>query len=148
MAAIDYYAIELQIKSILGNYSGLAGVRINDPEILPAFDPSDGADGVFIYLENEECPDDLQRIRAGTSVDSYLTFSIWVFAWHSDSVTDASRLRNDLRGKVALALTGNRTINGTVITSWITGGRFNRLEDNGFWSGGELILRAHAQAVT
>ena len=147
MAAINYYEIELQIKAVLAAFAGLAGIRMADPEILPSFDPMSG-DSVFIYLENENCPDDLQRLRAGTSTDSYLTFSIWCFAWHMDSVSLASKARNDLRGQVALALMGNRTLNGTVITSWISGGRFNRLEDNGFWSGGELILTAHAQAVT
>lgn len=147
MAVIDFYNIEVQIKAILEAYSDLSGVRVSDPEILPSFDPM-GGDGIYIYLENESCPDNIQRIRAGRSTDSYLTFSLWVFAWHSDSVTLASKERNRIRGLVELALMGNRTLNGTVITSWLRGGRFNRLEDNGFWSGAEVILEAHAQAVT
>lgn len=146
MAVVDYYGIEQAIQSQIDAYAGVSDDTIIEIEKLPAFDPVDH-DWIGIYMDDRDAPANLQRIRAGSSIDYEVHLSIWVFAFHNDDVSLASKHRDDLLGQVELALIDDRTLGSTVQSSWISGGRFNRLEDNGFWSGAEIRLTARVQAT-
>lgn len=146
MARIDYYGIEQALKTQLQNDSDLSGKRV-EIERFPTFDPMDG-DAIYIYLENRQAPENIQRIRAGTSTDMDLFLSVWIFAFHADDNEKSAEFRDDLLGQVELAIMDDRTLGGTVDTCWINGGEFHHMEESGFWNGAEIQLQARAQAVT
>jgi hypothetical protein len=148
MSAIDYHGIGVEIKNVLEADSNFAAVTVAEPGIYPTFDPQGNKDSVYIYLESRTAADGIQRIRAGTSTDEIVTFVIWSFSWHADKISEAEKFRDQLVGRVELALMGNRTLNSKVKTSWLRGGKFYGAEESGFWSGAETILECHAQAVT
>lgn len=145
---VDYYGIETAIKDILEADAG------NDlPDNLKVFIESqiafndEGCPGVYIYLDRRDAPPQIQRIAAGTRTDMEVDLSLWCAEFH-DSVEDASRLRDDLIGKVEVALMADRTLNDTVTAFWLRGGDFNMLQDNGFLSMGEIKMRARVVATT
>lgn len=143
MARVDYYALEQAIADHLRKESELEGVRV---EIEKQIDFGVDSDAVFIYLDRRDAPAEEQRLSAGTRTDFLLTFSLWCLAFHLDSVAAASELRDDLLGRVEVALMRDRTFGGLAGTAWLEGGEFDTLEDNGFLSAAEvrLVVRAHA----
>ena len=144
MARVDYYALEQEIQAILQADAALAGVRIVvEDEILFG---AETTPWVGIYLDRRDAPADIQRI-GGTRTDYRLRFSIWCWEYSLDSVSTAARLRDDLVGKVEVALMGNRTLNDLVATSWLEGGEFMSARTQGSWlMGAEIVLVAEKAA--
>jgi hypothetical protein len=149
MARVDYYALEEEIKVILDADPtvGVAGVPVRVEESVMF--AAESTPAVYIYLDRRDAPAELQTLRAGSSTDFALRFSLWVWAYSLDGVKIASQIRDDLMGKVEVALMGNRTLNDKVRTSWIEGGEFmSAKEQEGWMMGGEIVLVARAQATT
>lgn len=146
MARLDYYAVEEGIREVLSADADLEDVRIEietDVEMAP-----DGGGAVYVYLDRRDAPASEQRLAAGTRTDFLLRFALWCLDCDFESVAAASRRRDDLLGKVEVALMRDRSLNGTVDASWLEGGEFLTMQEQGFISGGEIILIAKAKATT
>lgn len=106
---------------------------------------------VGIYLERRDAPSGTQSLSGGQQTRYRLRFSIWCWEYHLESLAKAMQRRDDLIGKVEVALMGNRTLNANVITSWIEGGEMPSVRAPGTQSwlaGGEVVLIADAKATT
>lgn len=147
MARIDYYAIETEIKTILDADATLTGTLITvEDELLFG---AERTPWVGVFLERRDAGD--QSLSSGQRTRYNLRFSIWCWEYSLESISKAIQLRDDLLGKVEVALMGNRTLNGKVSTSWLEGGDLPSArvpESNGFVSGGEIILIADVTATT
>ncbi len=146
MARVDYYGIAKAIQSQLQADSNLADVTVLVEEELTM----SRGNVVIIYLDRREAPDDLQTLSAGTRTRFNLFFSIWCFHFGFEKAL-AIEARDDLLGKVELALMSDPTFSNNVSSSWITGGDF----DNGplpdgvdFMAGAEVQLLAQKQAIS
>lgn len=147
MARIDYYDIANEIAGILSADSELSGVTVaveSDHEL---------GVGLFVgvYIDRRESPPDEQQISAGTRERYILYVTLLCRAYSLDSISDAIRRRDDLVGKVEIALMGNRTLNGKVGGLWLEGGALPSGKDesgSGYISEGEIIVAARVSAVT
>lgn len=146
MARADYFAIEQAIKTLIeGNANTPANTKVFiESEISFAHE---ACPGVYIYLDRRSAPAGIQRLAAGTRTDFEVRFTVWCAEWHQDSVAKASEFRDDLIGKIELALMSDRTLGGSVESSWLDGGEFGSFEENGFLSLGEIVLIAHVKAT-
>mgnify|MGYP001566743466 FL=1 len=146
MARINYYNIEAQIKAVLDADANLTGTTILVEEEIAV----QRGNIVGIYLDDRSAPSDLQSISAGTRTRLYVQFSIW--CWHFGIGRDrrpAMQARDDLVGKVEIALMGNRNLNDTVNTSWLEGGEFISGPDptgDQFMSGAQVRLTVDVTA--
>lgn len=147
MARIDYAAIQSEIKTVLGADSTLAGVTIelerdglSSPEQCP---------WVGIYLERRQI---FRRpIAAGTRVDYKVSFLLWCYEYSIETIATAAQLRDDLLGKVEIALMKNTTLNGKVTTLALAddAGEFESARTNaGFLSGGSIRIEVVVKATT
>ena len=121
MARADYYAIEDAIRAVLAAASSLSGVTILVEEELTVQRGS----VIGIYLEDRTAPAEEQPIAAGLETRFHVNFTIW--CWHFGVGRDrrpVMEARDDLVGNVEIALMGNRDLNDTVDSSWLTGGDF------------------------
>ena len=149
MARVDYYAIEQEIKTVLEADAALAGVTVTIEEELMF--GSESTPWIGVYLDRRDAPPALQRLGAGQSTRFLLRFPLWCWEYHLESITKAIQRRDDLVGKIEVALMKNRTLSGKVATSWLEGGELPsaRLpEQAGFVSGAEVILVAEVSATT
>tara|TARA_Y100000310_G_scaffold171492_2_gene171696 strand:+ start:8951 stop:9394 length:444 start_codon:yes stop_codon:yes gene_type:complete len=136
MARIDYYAIEESIATQLRDDATLSGVTV-DVEKEPEFTEDKM---VIVYCISREAPDDLQSLSAGLRTRFYVTFVAVCIAAALD-LKDAMEARDDLLGKVEVALMQDRTFdNAQVKTSWIGGGDFDNARD-----GDEGLFNAAAE---
>lgn len=138
MARIDYFAIEQEIATILEADTELAGVRIDiETEVSTYEGPT-----VIIFLDDRVAPDDLQSLSAGQKTRMYVTFTLICAAPNYETLRAAAQARDDLIGRVEVALMNNRTLNNRVRTSWLDGGLFDNAKDEqgGFVSAGEVRL--------
>lgn len=147
MARIDYADIQSEIKTVLTGDATLAGVTVEierdmltSPEQCPY---------VAIFLERRQI---FRRpIAAGTRMDYKIYFVLWCYEYQMESIEAASERRDDLIGKVEVALMKNTTLNGKVTTLTLTddAGEFESAKtDAGFLSGGSIRLEAVAKATT
>lgn len=147
MARIDYAAIQTQIKTVLNADATLAGVTVEierdgltSPEQCP---------WVGIYLERRQI---FRRpIAAGTRMDYKIYFLLWCYEFSMETIEAAASLRDDLIGKVEIALMKNTSLNGLVTTLALTddAGEFESARtEAGFISGGSIRLEAVAKATT
>lgn len=150
MARADYYAVESAIKTLLDADSTLTGVQVGIEEEL-AFGAST-AGQVEIYLERRDAPADLQALRAGQTTRFLVRLSLWCYGFSIESVAKACQLRDDLMGKVEVALMANRTLSGSVNKFYLDGGEFDNQESpspaHGFGMGGSIIVIADLTART
>ena len=149
MARIDYFAIEQQIQTVLQAAADLAGVMVTVEEEL--LFGAETTPWVGIYLDRRDALAASQSLSGGQQTRYRLRFSIWCWEYHLESLAKALELRDDLIGKVEIALMGNRTLSGTVITSWLEGGEMPSVRAPGSQSwlaGGEVALIADAKATT
>lgn len=113
------------------------------PEIVleQEFEPKES--WVVIYCQGVEAPVGDQPLSASRKQRIQVRFEIWCWRFGM-TLQAASELRDSLVGDTELALMLDRTMNGTVLTSWLEGGRFGRQEDpqsiGRFFSGGEIVL--------
>ena len=146
MARCDYYAIENAIATILRADATLAGVSVIVEDEVAVQRGSI----IGIYLDDRDAPMDLQAIAAGTRTRFNINFSIW--CWHFGVGRDRTvvmQQRDDLLGKVEIALMNNRTLSNTVTMSWLNGGEFISGPDptgNQFMSGAQIRLTVDATA--
>ena len=146
MARINYFNIETQIKAVLDADANLTGTTILVEEEIAV----QRGNVVGIYLDDRSAPADLQSISAGTRTRLLVQFSIW--CWHFGIGRDrrpAMQARDDLVGKVEIALMGNRNLNSTVNTSWLEGGEFISGPDptgDQFMSGAQVRLTVDVTA--
>ena len=148
MARVDYFGIEEAIKSILDADADLAGVEVLIEEELTI----QRGNVVGIYLDDRDAPNEDQSLSAGTRTRFNVRFSIW--CWHFGVGRDRRvpmEQRDDLIGKVEIALMKERTLNDTVNSSWLEGGEFLSGPDptgNQFMSGASVMLIADVTAAT
>lgn len=144
MARIDYFAIEQAIKAQLEADATLAGVIVEIEQELSWFEN----DLVMIYLERRDTPAEIQTISAGQRTTFDLRFALWCWHFGLDAATSHER-RDDLVGKVELALMRDRTLQATVDWFHIEGGEFLTAKDDsdGFASGAEIVIVARKAAI-
>ena len=146
MSRVNYFEIENQIRAVLAAATDLAGVTILVEEEIAV----QRGNVVGIYLDDRSAPSELQSISAGTRTRLLVQFSIW--CWHFGIGRDrrpTMQARDDLVGKVEIALMGNRNLNSTVNTSWLEGGEFISGPDptgDQFMSGAQVRLTVDVTA--
>ena len=147
MARVNYFALEEAIQTILRADPTLSGVSVEIEREIEFIDNAQSA--VIIYLDGREAPEDMQRLAAGTRTDFHVMFTLWCMEFHLDSIAQAAKLRDDLIGKVEVALMKERTLNGNVQGSWLEGGEFLTADSgSGFLSAGEIKLVAKTHGTT
>jgi hypothetical protein len=149
VARADYYAIAEAVKAALEADGDLTGVRITIEEEL--LFGAEATPWVGIYLDRRDAPVGSQRINAGQSTIYLLRFAIWCWEYSLEGVAKAIQLRDDLVGKVEVALMRERTLRGAARMSWLEGGELPSAKipgQSGWASGGEIRLVAEAEAKT
>lgn len=144
MARIDYYEIQNAIKTMLDADSTLSGVK-NRLEALDII--AENCPQTVIILKSRN--NILEEIAAGQHIRMGITFEVWCYEYALE-ILQAMKKRDDLIGKVEIALMKNRTLNSTVQYHTITGGEFENVQSANFgWiSGGSIVLVAEQQAIT
>ncbi len=144
MAAIDYNDIETEIQTVLVAALG-AGYNVT----TEVTQPLDSQPWVAIYIK-DRVDSDIQVCAGGTIKKYSVTFSIWCWGWSLDNPMSAAKKRDDLIGKVEIALMGNRKLNGKVDNGTIHGGEFGTTEGQtkGTLLGGEIIYKVEVKATT
>lgn len=113
------------------------------PEVVleQEFEPKES--WVAIYCQGAQAPEGDQPLTASLKQRLQVRYEIWCWRFGMTSAT-AAELRDALVGDTELALMVDRTMNGTVLTSWLEGGRFGRQDDpqsiGRFFAGGEIVL--------
>ena len=147
MARIDYFAIELEIQKVLLQDAILVGAGVvhvvveedlvTSPEMCP---------WIGIYISDRESAGG--PIAAGTQQRFRVRYEVWCFE-HAMEVPEAAKARDDIMGKVEVALLKNPTLNGKVTSMAITGGTFDSGRvDAGFLMGGSIVLEIEKKATT
>lgn len=146
MPKIDYYSIESELSEILKADATLDGVHITVEDNTDM----EGGSWVGIFLLGRELTEG-QPLAMSTRIRYRLNFLILCWDYSLDSIADAIQKRDDLIGKVEIALLKNPTINNLVNYSFLEGGELEsaQLEETaGFIAGGEIRLRAELTAST
>lgn len=144
MARIDYFDIEDSLADVLRADATLSGVLVQVEERIVLQD----GDFVDIFLDEREAPEE-QPIAAGKITRYELRLSVWCFGYALD-LREAGRRRDELLGKVEIALMKNRQWHSQIGQSWSGGGRFDNRqneETGGLLSGAEIRLVADVKAV-
>lgn len=146
MARVDYYAIEEAIADHLRVQEDLQNVNIPPPETEFSFERRPM---VLISLDRRDAVEG-QPLAAGTRTRYTVRFSLWCYQF-ALKLKDASEMRDDLIGKVEVALMKNRTLDNSVHYMQLEGGEFESGPApgiQGFVSAGEIILTAEVTATT
>jgi len=145
VARINYFVIEQAIETALRAASDLSGATITleeDVELAVEQVPWIG-----IYLASRQ--DAGGPIAAGKQQRFRVRFEVWCFEHDTESLTAASRKRDDLMGKVEIALLNDPTLGSTVALARITGGEFESgRTEAGFLMGGSILLDVEQTATT
>ena len=147
MARIDYFLVEQEIQKVIKEDATIvsAGVVhvvveedvVTSPEMCP---------WVGIYIADRESAG--SPITAGQQQRFRVRYEVWCYE-HAMDVPEASRLRDDLIGKVEVALLKKPTLNGKVTSMLITGGTFDSGRTAvGFLQGGSIVLEIEKKATT
>lgn len=144
MARIDYHNIAKQIQSVLQNDATLSGVLVTvEKDVLLGFE---NTPWVNIRAARRD-PTPEQPIRAGQLQKYWITYVCECWESSLEGPERAAQLRDDLIGKVEVALMGNRTLNDTVESLILDGGEFMLGEESGkIFVGGEVVVRVAATA--
>jgi len=147
VARIDYFLVEQEIQKVIKEDATIvsAGVVhvvveedvVTSPEMCP---------WVGIYIADRESAG--SPITAGQQQRFRVRYEVWCYE-HAMDVPEASRLRDDLIGKVEVALLKKPTLNGKVTSMLITGGTFDSGRTAvGFLQGGSIVLEIEKKATT
>jgi hypothetical protein len=147
-ARVDYWGIEQEIAEIIRANTSVTIVAVEEEMLFGA----ESTPWVGVYLDKREVPPARQTLSGGTRTRMQLTFSLWVWCFSLD-LQEAIRQRDYNIGVIELALMAHRTLNETVDTSWLAGGRLPSARvradsgaSGGFVSGGEILLVADVVA--
>lgn len=145
---MDYYDIANEIAEVLKADSTMDGVQVTVEDDAPL----DSGPWVSIGIVNRSTPPS-QPLAAGTKTRFQIRIGVWCWQFSLESTGVASRLRDDLVGKVEIALMKNRTLNNKVSFSWLEGGdmmseRIQNDNMSGFIAGGEIVMVAEITAST
>lgn len=146
MAAIDYYNIKAQIKSIIENDGDVspAVVEIDkDLWLSPEMSP-----GVYIYTTGRSAPSERQQLRAGRGTVYEIRHTLIVLHHSFESIEKASELRDDFLGALEVVLMKDRTLNGAVETMWLEGGDMGAAPLNDEGAGPGFVADAYLDLVT
>lgn len=143
-----YTAITAAIKAqLIANLTGLSPMpRI---EIERSLEPPDQS-FIGIHLVSRTAAEDEQRLAISTTTHMQLRFEIicWRFAM---TTPDAMRLRDSLIGDTEVALMIDRSLGGTVSSSWLESGNMSRPPEPrnlGFIAAGQIVLAADVTVRT
>ncbi len=147
MSRIDYYSIEKELQFILQNEPSLNEVTVlveEMPELAADMSPF-----ISIFLDRREVPSG-QPIAGGTRQRMLLKLSVWCYVVEIESVEAACKKRDDLVGKVEVALMNNRTINDSINHMMIDGGEFDNvsIQSVGLAMGGSVVVLLDVTAVS
>lgn len=144
MARIDYHAIGQAIQTVLQADAALAGVKvIVEEDVLTS---PEEAPWVGIYIADRESAG--APIAAGTQQRFTVRYEIWCFDYRLD-IPSAAQARDDLLGKVEVALLKTPTLNGNVTMMAITGGAFDSARtEGGHLMGGSVVVEIQKKATT
>lgn len=112
MAAIDYDAIKNAIRdAILGDATlGEPGRNVT-VEIEPGnLDSVERTPWIAIYLDSEESPDSMQKLRNGTSLDSKIRFVLGVVEHSLEGMPQATKLRDEIVSRLSIVLLKNHQL--------------------------------------
>lgn len=146
MARIDYYGLEVKVKELLDReFEGQAVTVSIEDELNLIEGPA-----VIIYLDARTTPIDRQSIAAGRRLRMTVELTLLCIDRSFESIADACRHRDDLIGRVEIALMKYRDLEGLVTQTWFEGGRFSNAYDDkssGFASAGEVRLMLDVTAT-
>lgn len=144
MARIDYANIARQIKAVLEADAALAGTLVTiEKDVLLGFERTPWANIRAV----RRAPTAEQPIFAGKITKYHVTYAVECWESSLEGPEVAARLRDDLIGKVEIALMGNRTLNNSVEMLVLDGGEFMLGEQDGhIFVGGEVLVRVTASA--
>lgn len=147
-ARVDYWAVENEIAEIIRANTSVTFVTVEEEMVFGA----ESTPWVGVYLDKREVPPARQTLSGGTRTRMQLTFSMWVWCF-SLELQEAIKQRDYHIGQIELILMAHRTLNDTVDTSWLSGGRLPSARvradsgsSGGFISGGEILLVADVVA--
>lgn len=148
MAKVDYYGIVNEVGNILNADAELLGVQVT----IEDEPPLDSGPWVAVYLESRT-PTVGQSMSAGTRTRFQLRMTVWCWQFSIESTARAAQLRDELVGKVEIALMKNRTLNDKVGSIWLDGGQLlsEQIKSDsisGFIAGGEIVVLAEVVAIT
>lgn len=145
---VPYSSITTAIKTLLDTQLAALAPRPR-VEIERALEPPDES-FIGVYLVNRQAIEAEQRLAAGQTTHFRLRFEI--MCWRFGMTTpDAMRLRDSLIGDTEVALMIDRTLGGTVSSSWLEGGDMARPPEPrnlGFIAAGQIVLAADVTART
>jgi hypothetical protein len=142
---IDYWGLEEEVKAILDTELVDGHVDI-EREFQFA---SESTPWVGIYLDRRDAPASLQPLAAGKQTRMLVRLRLDCRAYSLESIARASQFRDELIGRVEVALMKHRDLNGKATASWLEGGSFSRVpQQDGWISGGEVMLVADVKATT
>ncbi len=150
MGAIDYHGIKVAIKEMLEDDADLnAPLPLNvfvEPDMQFA---AEETPWVGIYAENRNAADSDQPLGAAQIVRYTHTLKLIVAFLGFDSLAETTRIRDDVLGRIEIALMKDRTLKGTVVTSWPIGGEMGfAINEGSFMAVAELMLNADVCATT
>lgn len=141
MSAVEYHEILESIKRLINADTSVGDVEVQvEEEVSIVEGPT-----VMVYLNSRSAPDELQTLSGGQRTRYEVDISVWCFGISMDSVKEAAKNRDSLLSKIEIILMKDRTLDGSVSSSWFTGGEFLSAESpgsSGFISGGEISLTA------
>src|SRR3990172_2339488 len=151
MARINYSALLKGIEQVLQNDGDIVAFQADVLVKKPV--PTTLTGPVVNIFEDRRDPTPSQDISAGTRKRYTIRWAIWVTCFSADSYADAAEQRDELLGKVEIALMKNRTLAGVLPNSSldIQGGELGRggpAGDVGFIAQSTLIVTAEAVAST
>lgn len=105
---------------------------------------------VGVYCQGFTEPVDAQPLTAGRKQRLQVKFELWCWRFAMTNAA-AAELRDAFLGDVECALMLDRTLNASVETSWIEGGRFQTTADpqslGRFFAGAEIVLVCELMAT-
>lgn len=151
MAAPDYSGILSAFKTIIEADSRIEalGVKVY-VEQDPVFGmPDDGGRAVVLLLNNRRM-DPGQSMSAGKRTRYILRWSAWAACFDMNSYREAAIKRDEVLGILELILMANRTIDGLVTASQLSGGEFmssRNADESAFVAMAETVMESEVSAI-
>lgn len=151
MGRINYTAILKGIEQVLRNDGDV--IAFNADVLIQKPVPTTLTEPVINVFEDRRDPTPGQDIAVGTRKRYTIRWAVWVTCFSSNSYADAAEQRDELLGKVEIALMKNRTLDGVLPNASldIQGGELGRggpAGDVGFIAQSTLVVTAEAVAST